>query len=236
MKKRFAAVLMLLLASCAQFPVTDEVKIEFNRDDTTVLVTAETSFELQSRSDEARARVEAARAAASSNTDAWSLRFARLHPEVERTTRQTRRGVLERVTRVASIADDELQQMFSDTNVTVDVVHGDGWRELRFYPGTSARATREQQRQFNAELASWSALVARYFTAVHRLYDYMNENPGRAKYLFAALMNEKREDGSLPIVAEEEQPLIDDVGRAMDDVGARMDEQEGRAATFAEEA
>lgn len=236
MRKRIAALLMLLAASCAQFPVTDEVKVDFTGEPGRVLVTAETTFQLQPRSDEARARIDIARAAAQSGTDAWALRFARLHAEEERVTHQTRRGVLERVTRVVDIPDDELQQVFADTSVTVDVVNGDGWRELRFYPGTSARATREQQRRFASELSAWSALVARYFTAVHHLYAYMDENPGRAQYLFAALMNEKREDGSLPVVAEEEQPLIDDVEHAMDDVGARMDEQEGRAATFEEEA
>jgi hypothetical protein len=238
-KKRFAALLMLLMlfiSGCAQFPVTDEVKIEFTTDRDVAIVTAETTFQLRPGSEEARKRIDTARAAVQSNTDPWSLRFSRLHPEVERVTHQTRGGVLESVTRVATIPDEELQQVFSDTSVTVEMVHGDGWRELRLYPGTSARATRDQQRRFAAELASWSTLVARYFTAVNRLYSYMNENPGRAQYLFAALMNEKREDGSPAVVKEEEQPLIDDVEHAMDDVGARMDEQEGRAATFAEEA
>src|SRR5262249_5434376 len=154
----------------------------------------------------------------------------------ERVTYTTKRGVLQGVTRSALISDDELQQVFSDANITVNVVHGDGWRELRLYPGTSARATREQQRQFAGELATWSELVARYFAATHRLYSYMNENPGRAKYLFAALLSEKADDGSEPIVAEEEQPFVDDVTRAMEDVASRMDEQEGRAATFSEEA
>jgi len=234
-RRRIAAVLMLLAVSCAQFPVTDEVKIEFNKEDASVLVTAETTFDLNPSNDETRVRVENARVAAQSGNDPWSLRFSRLTPESERMTVQKNHGVLERMTRSVRIPDEDLQRVFADTNVTVDVIHGDGWRELRFYPGTSSRATREQQRRFATELSAWSAAVARYFAAVHRLYSYMNKNPGRARYLFAAVIHEKGEDGSEPVVTEEEQPFVNDVGEAMDDIASRMDEHEGRAATFAEE-
>jgi hypothetical protein len=235
-RRRLAAALLVLVAGCAKFPVSDEVKIEFRDDSTSVLVTAETTFELKPANDEIRARVENARASAQSGTDPWSLRFSRLTPDVERVTFQKDHGVLERVSHFASIPGDDLQRIFSDTNVTVDVLQGDGWRELRFYPGTSARATREQQRRFASELSIWSGSVAHYFTAIHHLYSYMNEKPGRARYLFAAVLHEQREDGSDPIVAEEEQPLVDDVEHAMDEIASRMDQQEGRAATFAEEA
>jgi hypothetical protein len=226
---------MLLAVSCGQFPVTDEVSIEFNKEDSSVLVTAETTFDLNPTNDEMRVRVENARAAAQSGNDPWSLRFSRLTPESERLTTQKNRGVLERVTRAVRIQDEDLQRIFADTNVTVDVIHGQGWRELRFYPGTSSRATREQQRRFASELSAWSGAVARYFAAVHRLYAYMNKSPGRARYLFAAVMSEKGEDGSDPVVTEEEQPFVDDVAKAMDDIATRLDEHEGRAATFAEE-
>ena len=233
---RHAAAFLLFAAGCAKFPVSDEVKIEFRNDTPSVLVTAETTFEMKPANDETRARIETARSAALSGTDPWSLRFSRLTPELERVSYQKDHGVLERVTRFASITDDDLQRIFSDTNVTVDVIHGDGWRELRFYPGTSSRATREQQRRFASQLATWSTAVARYFAAIDHLYTRMNENPGRARYLFAAVLHEKREDGSDPVVTKEEQPFVDDVEEAMDDIAKRMDEQEGRASNFAEEA
>ncbi len=234
--RKLAAALLLVAAGCAKFPVSDEVKIEFRSDTKSVLVTADTTFELKPSNDETRARIENARSAAQSGTDPWSLRFSRLTPELERVTWQKDHGVLERVTHFASIPDDDLQRLFADTNVTVDVISGDGWRELRFYPGTSSRATREQQRRFASQLTTWSGAVTRYFTAIDHLYTRMNENPGRARYLFAAILHEKREDGSDPVVTEEEQPFVDDVEEAMDDIAKRMDEQEGRASTFAEEA
>ncbi|HEX2062768.1 MAG TPA: hypothetical protein VHK90_18655 [Thermoanaerobaculia bacterium] len=237
MGKRIAAVAAILLAAaCARPPVQDEVTIDFSNEDDSVVVTAETRFELQTGSSEAQARVDSARAAAVSGTDPWAVRFARITAETERHSVQKQRGQLERVTRSVRIRADELQQVFSDMNITVNVVNGEGWRELAFYPGTSGRATREQQAHFNAELTRWSALVARYYEAIHDLYSYMDRNPHRARYLFAALLDEKGSDGFVPAVGEEEQPLIDRVLEAMDAVAQRMDEQEGRAVTFAEEA
>lgn len=237
MAKRIAAVAAILLAAaCARPPVQDDVTIDFSNEDDSVVVTAETRFELRTESAEAQARVDSARAAAVSGTDPWTVRFARMTPETERHSVQKQRGELERVTRSARIRADELQQLFSDMNITVNVVHGEGWRELAFYPGTSGRATREQQAHFNGELARWSTLVARYFEAIHDLYAYMDRHPQRARYLFAALLDEKGPDGVVPAAGEEEQPLIDRVLEAMDDVAKRMDEQEGRAMTFAEEA
>lgn len=225
-----AALAALLLASCARPPVSDEVTIEPSDD--TMVVTVSTSFLLNAPNERARARVEAARAAALASTDPWSVRFARLAaPEEERLTYQKQRGTLERVTRSVRIAPDDLQQIFSDTNITVDVLRGDGWRELAFYPGTSGRASREQQAQFESELAAWSDAVARYFTAVHHLYAYLREQPHRDRYLFAALLGEPQ-----AVVLEEEQPLVDAVTRAMEEIADRMDHSESQAATLAEQA
>jgi hypothetical protein len=229
-------VVALFIASCGKFPVTDEVRIEFADDGKSVDVTADTRFQLEAANDETRRRIEAARAAAQQGTDPWSLRLSHLTPESERVTWSRTRGALEGVTHSVRISDDDLQTVFADTNITVNVLHGDGWRELRFYPGTSARASREQQRRFASELSSWSTIVARYFAAIHRMYGYMDASPGRARYLFAAVMHEDREDGSPAIVAEEEQAYVDDVVNAMDEIAKRMDEQEGRATTFAEDA
>ena len=226
------ALLCVLLVSCVRPPVTDELMIEPAKEDDTLVVTVTTKFALDPANEQVRARVDAARAAAQTQTDPWSLRFGRLDtPEEERLMIQKSRGAVERVTRSARIPSDHLQQLFSDTSITVDVLRGEDWRELTFYPGSGGRATREQQAQFDRELRVWSESVARYFTAIDHLYTYLNADPQRARYVFAMLLNEQ--DAA---VLEEEQPLVDAVIAAMEEIGERMDNQEGRAATFAEQA
>lgn len=224
------ALCALLLASCG-IPVLDEVTIEPSKDSDTILVTAWTKFELRPANEHIRARVDAARAAALSNTDAWSMRFSRLDPEEEQVAYAKSRGALERVTRSARIRSDELQQLFSDANITVDVLRGEGWRELTFYPGTSGRATREQRQRFDEALAAWSDSVAHYFVAVDHLYSYLDERPQRDRYVLAAVLDEEN-----AAVTEDEQPLVDAVRRAMEEIAGRMDQEETRADTFAEEA
>jgi hypothetical protein len=233
-----ALLLLILAAACTQPPVTDQVTIEPSADDDTMTVTASTSFLLSPQSEHARTRIEAARAAALSGTDPWSVRFARLTaPMEERYTIEKSRGALERVTHAARIPSDDLQQLFSDTGITVDVVRGEGWRELRLYPGSTGRATREQQREFETTLEVWSRSVTRYFTAIDHLYSYLDEHPQRAQPVFAAFLEEKGPDDVIPAVSEEEErPLLDAVQHSMDEIVDRMDAQEGHAAIFLEQA
>ena len=226
----------LLVSACARSPVMDDMTIEPSKTSDTMVVTVATTFELRPPNDSVRERVDGARSAALSGVDAWSVRFARLSPEEEQVTYSRSRGALERVTRSARIESDALQQLFSDANITVDYLHGEGWRELTFYPGTSGRATREQRQRFESELGRWSESVGRYFTAIDHLYDYLDDEPGRARYIFAALLGEKGVDDSEPVVTEEEQTLVEAVGTAMEEIGERTERQEGRAATFVEEA
>jgi hypothetical protein len=236
-RTRALVLALLLAAACVRVPVVDSMNIEPSAEEDALTVTVSSAFMLHPRTEQMRERVEAGRAAALSGTDPWSIRFARLStPQQERLTLEKNRGALERVTRVARIPSDDLQQLFSDTNVTVDVIRGEGWREIRFYPGAGGRATREQQREFESELAVWSQAVARYFTAVHGLYSYADEYPQREVYLFAALLEEKGSDGLVPPVTEEEQPLIDAVRSSMDDIAKRMDVREGSAMALEEQA
>ncbi len=220
----------LMFASCGK-PVLDEMTIEPSKDDDTLLVTAWTKFELDPANDHIRHRVDAARAAAQSNTDPWSLRFSRLHAEEEQVAYAKSRGALERVTRSARIRSEDLQQLFSDVNITADVLRGENWRELTFYPGSSGRATREQRQRFDGQLTEWSGSVARYFVAIDHLYSYLEEQPQRDRYVLAAVLDEKN-----AAVTEEEQPLVDAVRRSMEGIAERMDQHENRADTFAEEA
>lgn len=225
------ALILVLAASCARTPVSDEVTIEFSDDNDSVLVTAVTEFQRDTDVAAVRSRIEAARTAAIAGTDQWAVRFARLDPDVERFTLERRGGKLEMVTRSVRLPVRDLQQVFADTSITMNVIHGDGWSELSIFPGTSSRASREQQRRFAAEMESWSRLVGHYFTEVHHLYSYVDENPGRAEYVFAALLDPKEAP-----VTEDEAPLVAAVTDAMERIAERMDQQEGYAYTFGEDA
>lgn len=235
-RQRLLILAVVLAAACARPPVEDHVTIDFARENDSVVVTAETRFTLEPRNDESRRRVEAARLAAQTNTDSWSVRFERLTPEEERVTFQRRRGALETVTRSVRIPSSELHRVFSDVSMTLHVLRGDGWRELAIYPGSSSRATREQQRYFDEHLASWSRAVAQYFSAVHDLYAYLDENPSREPYVFGAILGEKMPDGTDIATLEDEEPIVVAVVDAMQDIATRMDEQDARAETFAETA
>jgi len=229
-------VALVAVAACARAPVSDEVTVEFARGSEMAVVTAATYYDLQASNAAAISRIESARAAAVSSTDPWSYRFGRVTPEVDTVTFRKNRGALESVVRSVRIPATDLQQVFSDTNITVNVLHGAGWSELSFYPGTNSRATRQQQLELNTALTAWSAAVARYYTAVDHLYTYLNANPQRASYVFEYMLGEKGVDGAEPVVLEEEQPFVDAVRTAMEEIAARMDDDEGRADTFAEEA
>ena len=231
MRRALAALALLAAVACTKPPVQDEVTIQFWQDNDNVTVTAETRFELDAKTAAARKRVDAARDAAQSGTDLWSARFGRLTPESERVTMQRRRGALESVTRSMTIPAEDLPRVFSDAAFTVYVKRGGAAGELAFYPGTSMRATREQKRRFEEELEAYGEEVAQYFRAVRRVYRYLDAHPGRAKYVFAALVAEKDE---LAPVTEDEEPLVTAVVEAMSRIAERMDSQTGYAETFAE--
>jgi hypothetical protein len=231
MRKRWAAAIaLLLLAACGQPPVTDEVTVRFSDESDTATVTAETKFDLQSRNP----RVDAARNAALSSTDPWSVRFARVNPELDQVTFERQRGELARVVHLVRIPANDLGRVFSDTSVTVLLTRENGWNELTLLPGTSQRATREQQRHFEEQLGVWSGDVARYFRAIDHLYDYLDEHPQRAEALFAALVASKEDEP--PLLAEEELPFVEAVMNAMERIATRMDESGAEAYSFAEEA
>jgi hypothetical protein len=230
MMKRLLPSLLLLLAACAP-PVRDEVLIVPSRDDATVTVTVETTFTLSPASDQVRDRVEAARSAALANVDPWATRFSRVNALEEQFAVHKQRGATDRVTRTARIAADDLQLMLADTNINVIVMDGEGWRELTFVPGGSTRATRQQLRQFEDDLGSWSRAVSRYLTAMHHIYVYLRENPQREAAVFAVLLNEDGAEAS-----EEELPLLEAASRAMLEIAGAMDDQQEAAARFAESA
>ncbi|MEA2489641.1 MAG: hypothetical protein QOH21_1433 [Acidobacteriota bacterium] len=235
MRKRLTLIALVVVA-CSRPPVQDEVTIELAAEGGKATVTSQTTYELTPKNDAERERIDSARQAAISGSDEWSVRFARLTPDSEKVTFERTRGQLERVTHSARMPAAEVERLFSDTSISLQFVDGNDVRELRIYPGTSARATREQHRHFEEQLQSWSVEVAHYFTALHHFYDYLDEHPERARYVFAALLEEKGSDGAPPAMLDEERPLVEAVSDAMTTIAGRMDEQEERALTFSEEA
>jgi hypothetical protein len=227
MRGKLLVPALLLFAACVRPPVTDEVTVQFYDDQPDVLITADTRFDLESRS----RRVETARNAAITGNDQWNVRFGRLVPELHQVTFERHHGALARVVHTVRMPADELQRVFSDTSVTVLLTRGDGFHELTLLPGTSTRATREQQRHFDEQMAAWSKDVAGYFTAIDHLYDYLDDQPHRAETIFAALVA-----GEEIEVLEDEQPFVQAVLEAMERIAARMDAAENDASTFAEEA
>ena len=234
MRRRLALIVAVLLAACGRVPVSDDVTVQIEKNDR-VLVTVQTTFnDVDSQTPEQLAFVDAARAAAQNGTDDWSARFARLTLEDEAVTVEKHRGKVERVTRAVRIPSGELQQVFADANITVHFLNGPSWRELALYPGGSVRGTSEQRRHFDAAMTEWSAAVASYFVSIDQLYVYLNANPSRARHLMAAVLNEQI-DGGDPIVAEEEQPLIEHVSTTMENLATLMDQEQDGGLTFAEE-
>jgi hypothetical protein len=235
MLRRYAVVVLLsLFAACARSPVTHELSIQVEPNDR-LLVTAQTRFFPEvAQTPGQLSRLEAARFAALHGNDDWATRFGRVTAEDDEVTFERHKGELERVSRSVRIPSRDLQQLLSDTNITVNLLEGNGWRELSFYPGGSMRATREQRRHFDEALDVWSASVARYFLAIDRLYTYLRVNPNRTPDLFNALLQGTNDEQ--PIVAEEEQPMVDAVVAAMEEIADRMDAQQADATTFAEEA
>lgn len=236
MQKRLLLAALLVLAACARQPIREEVTITFADDADLVEVTSETSFELEPKTPRIRARVDEAREAAIAGTDAWAVRFARVTPERERVIFDRERGMLAKVTRSGRIPPDDLQRLFSDASLTVHTQEGAGWRELAIYPASSTRATRDQRLHFANEIDLWSRDVARYFSALHHLYRYLDGAPERAQYVFANLLQERGPDLVVPGVTETEEPLVNAVSEAMEAIGQRMEIEQGRAFTLEEEA
>lgn len=219
--RRLALVVgLLVLAACETRVPHDELTIELSRDDEDAVVTAQVPLDS-----------DAEREAALAGNDPWSVRFARLNAAEERTTFDKSHGTVQRVTHSIRIPRHDLQQVFADTNVTVALHESEGLTELRFYPGSSTRASRRQQEHFDAAVEWWSAGAARYFDALHRLYSYMDANPDRVEALWAAVLGLNQ----TPLF-EEEQPYVDQLIRSMDELLAQMDEDEAAAVALAEEA
>ena len=215
MRKLLVVVLAVSLVSCG--PQKDRVLLDFT---TPEKVTVTASIDMPQVDDaRERGRIASLREAVFAGRDPWSVRIASLGAQSERVVFDRSRGALVHADHSATLAHDELERLFADVNATVRLTHGDGFTELTIVPGMSDRATREQRTRFDRELQSFGRDAAQYFLAVDRLYSYLNGDPERAHYVFAAMFADDDEPVALK---DEEQTLVRDVRRAIETLTPRF--------------
>jgi len=216
MKRIFlAAAVFAFAASCGTI-VHHDLTLTFDDSGERVTVAAATSIPTTKDSKD-RARDDHLREDILAGRDEWSLRFANANPESYRVVLDRARGELIRAERSARIDAVDLQQIFFDVSVSAVVTRGDGWAELAIYPGTSTRATRPQRDDAEKKLRAYSERAIRYFAAIRTMYDYMNENPPRAKEIFAALFRD--EDDAQPLlISADEHDLVTNVRHALNEL------------------
>ena len=234
MRRLVAVVLLLAFASCA--PISDKVVIDFDtRDRELVRVVASTDIDpSRPRNAGVEQRVRAMRDAITAGRDEWSDRFSRVGPDVEQLSFEKRGGILTRYEHSGTITADALQRFVSDLPITVQLTRGEGFSELTLYAGASTRATRQQREHFQRQLERWAVAVARYFQAVHRLYVFLDANPGRAENAFRQIYAD--DDESVLAATAEERAFIIGVRKAVDALVEYEDLDATEAYTLAEEA
>ncbi|HSP17433.1 MAG TPA: hypothetical protein VLV78_22000 [Thermoanaerobaculia bacterium] len=143
--------------------------------------------------------------------DEWSARFAAADARDERIIIGRSAHKVTSVEEEATVDTADLQRLFFDVGVTVQVIRGEGWAELTMFAGASNRATNRQRDAVQRKLEDYARLGARYFTAVRDLYDFLDANPGRAEEMFFGVYTDKREEA---LLSEKERPYVDAVRRA----------------------
>lgn len=208
-----ASGIALLLLSCEP-AVRRIVSLSFNDAGDLVTISATTLLGKAKPDAPEYAQIEEERSALLAGRDEWSARFNNADPESDRVVLQRTRGQLQAVEHTATIASENLQKFFFDTQVTVTFLRGEGWSELNIYPGASTRATRQQKQRVEKMMAVYSQRAARYFQAVRSMYLYLEEKPQRDTELFTAVF---RNDKNAPVVlSEHEESLIDELRKSSD--------------------
>lgn len=211
MRKTIVAALALLLLSCDPLART-ELRLTFDETGEKVAVAILADKE----------RVNAIREVSGEgfgedilrSRDEWSLRLANANAGNERIIFDRSGRELTRVEQQATIDGRDLQKLFYDVGVTVQMTRGDGWSELTLYPGTSTRATRQQRTNVANKLREFADQVARYYQSIGAMYKYVDANSNRAEDLFAALFAEK-DDEVVPL-SDDERDLVKNVRAALE--------------------
>ena len=221
----FVVALAALLVSCEP-AVRRAVVLTFNDAGDLVTISATTTLGKAKPGTPEAAQIDEEREALLGGRDEWSVRFANADPESDRVILQRKRGELQALEHVASIAPENLQKFFFDTHLTVMFVRGDGWAELTIYPGSSERATRHQGEHVEKMLSLYSERAAHYFQAIRGLYAYLDEKPRRAEDMFFALFRGEKDPPAR--VSDKEESLAAGVR----DAGDALLSGEGETATL----
>jgi hypothetical protein len=208
-----ASAIALLLLSCDP-AVRRIVSLSFNDAGDMVTIAATTQLGKAEPNTPDYAQIEEERAALLAGRDEWSVRFNNADPDSDRVVMQRARGQLQAVEHTATIASENLQKFFFDTQVTVTFLRGEGWSELNIYPGASTRATRQQKVRVEKMMAVYAERAARYFQAVRSMYLYLEEKPQRATELFTAIFRSDKD--TPPALSEHEESLTGEVRKASD--------------------
>ncbi|HSL84143.1 MAG TPA: hypothetical protein VLF66_15325, partial [Thermoanaerobaculia bacterium] len=218
------ALLALLLTACFEEPEQDDLVILL-RADGRAQVTLTTAFRVddEDASPALRNRLQGDRRRLLLGEDDWTPRFERLAAASHEKTFEWEKGVLAgvRQTAVVALAEDPeaLNRFFSDSLVNALFVAEDGWAELSLYPLAPGRLTRGERQRLDRAIDPWTEVLARYFRASGRLYEYLDERPERAEIAFSVLLEgvlPEEDGGRRAELTAEEEPLVEAVEKAME--------------------
>ena len=199
MSRRRAALLagcLLLLAGCFEQPVRETMYLKFlpGREGAVVGVTvrlgSKQAFEDNAA---ARDRIAAVQRELLDEHDAWSRRFRRLEPILDRVVWDRTEGSLAAVTRRAYAEDPHsLRQFFEDSLIEARLAERDSERELTLVVESGSWASRAEREDLREGLAPWFDDLARYLHDASELYGFLERNPSLAPEAFSALFERAR--------------------------------------------
>jgi hypothetical protein len=218
------AFALLLLVSCFDPPVKESVRLRFFPNGA-VAVTNTVELDLLKDGESNPAlerRMADLRRDLLDGVDPWARRFDAVGPASERLSWEKRLGTLATARRSALLAEPRsLGDLFADTALSVTYEVGeDGTAELVIVPGVPSQATRRQRKDVEQMLDEWSEKIAEYLAATGDLYRWLDDNPGRARACFQALLGDAIEEGSPSgeELSPQEQQRVKRVEDAMEEV------------------
>src|SRR5512140_3578644 len=155
MKRAMVVLALVVLAGgCFPDPVEESLVISFGNGDDIRVENVTAIHDDAGENTPLAARLSMVRDELVAERDPWSLRFARLSPDEESYTREKAAGKVSRVTRAAAVTESARARLLSDF-ATVNLVSGNGWRQLTITSGRPERATSRQKADVDRQLTEW---------------------------------------------------------------------------------